>query len=169
MYMLGTYNESADLGFMYMAEQTSPEENSVSNLSFTDKAGVTFCQFNTVLHTFRTMNRNKRQYLAENVQERLNDERIQCELRDNAWYGEQDHPMQLTTDAKLTPERVRNIYLPNRSHKIMNPLIKGDILTIKSSLNRVNFVKLEENKFFTICNHRVLSRHLAVDLLQHLK
>ena len=129
MYMLSTYNESADLGFMYMAEQTSPEENSVSNLSFTDKAGVTFCQFNTVLHTFRTMNRNKRQYLAENVQERLNDERIQCELRDNAWYGEQDHPMQLTTDAKLTPERVRNIYLPNRSHKIMNPLIKGDILT----------------------------------------
>ena len=32
MYMLSTYNESADLGFMYMAEQTSPEENSVSNL-----------------------------------------------------------------------------------------------------------------------------------------
>ena len=51
--MLSTFNDSADLGFMYMAEQTSPEENSVSNLSFTDKMGVVFCQFETILHTFR--------------------------------------------------------------------------------------------------------------------
>lgn len=34
-------------------------------------------------------------------------------------------------------------------------LHSGDILTIKSSLNRVNFVKLEENKFFTICNQKL--------------
>lgn len=127
--MLSTFNDSADLGFMYMAEQTSPEENSVSNLSFTDKMGVVFCQFETILHTFRTMNRNKRQYLGENVEERIQkDERIQTWLHDNAWYGEQDHPMQINVNDKLTPERVRNIYMPNRSHKILNPVVSGDCL-----------------------------------------
>lgn len=121
--------EGTDLGLMYIAEQASPDENSVNNLSFTEKMGAVFCEFDTILHTFRNLNRNRRQYLGENVQERLNDEKIQCLLRDNAWFGEQDHPLQITVNDKLTPERVRNIYLPNRSHKIMKPKISGDVLT----------------------------------------
>ena len=52
-------------------------------------------------------------------------------LHDNAWYGEMDHPQQLEKNAELTPERIQSIYMPNRSHKIMQPVVNGDIMTAK--------------------------------------
>lgn len=118
------------IGYMYLAEGTSPEENSIKNLlPKTTLDGTKYAQFDTILHTFRVNNRNRRKYWGPNVDQQLHTERILSLLADNAWYGEMDHPLQITADGKLTPERVRTIYMPNRSHKIMNPSVKGDILT----------------------------------------
>lgn len=119
------------LGYMYIAEQVSPEENPVNNLRYNDKMGVTFVEFDTILQTFRCMNRNHRMYYGNNIQDNLMAERIQSMLKDNAWYGEMDHPTQETKNAELTPERIQSIWMPNRSHKIMVPQINGDIMTAK--------------------------------------
>ena len=118
-----------NLGFMYIAEQVSPEDNDLKNFKYDNKAGVLFAQFDTILQTFSDLNRNKRAYIANNVADRLKTERILDMLKHNAWYGEMDHPTQETDNAKLTPERIKAIWMPNRSHKIMNPSVNGNILT----------------------------------------
>lgn len=120
-----------ELGLMYIAEQTSPDENTVKNLKCTDKANSFFVEFDTILQSFSKLNRNKRMYLANNIGENLKTPRIQSMLRTNGWYGEQDHPLQITEDGKLTPERVKTIYMPNRSHKIINPTVDGNLLRAK--------------------------------------
>lgn len=118
-----------NLGFMYIAEQVSPEDNDLKNFKYDNKAGVLFAQFDTILQTFADLNRNKRAYIANNVADCLKTERILDMLKHNAWYGEMDHPTQETDNAKLTPERIKAIWMPNRSHKIMNPSVNGNILT----------------------------------------
>lgn len=120
-----------NIGYMYIAEQVSPEENTVSDLSYNDKAHALYAEFNTILQSFNVINRNKRRYLAKNLAECLTTERIRSMLRTNAWYGEQDHPTQETENGKLTPERIKAIWMPNRSHKIMVPEVKGDMLYAK--------------------------------------
>lgn len=120
-----------DLGFVYLAEQVSPEDNPVKNLRYDDKASVIFAEFDTILQTFRCMNRNHRCYLGQNLNEMLQAERVQSMLSTNAWYGEMDHPQEMYENVKLTPQRVQMIYMPNRSHKIMKPVVNGDVMTAK--------------------------------------
>ena len=127
--MKSTMDEN--LGFMYLAEQVSPDDNTVNNLTYNDKAGVLFAEFDTILQTFGDLNRNKRTYIAKNVADNLKTERILDMLRHNGWFGEMDHPTQETDNAKLTPERIRAIWMPNRSHKIIQPVVNGDVLTAK--------------------------------------
>ena len=115
-------------GFMYIAEQTTPDDNQIKNLEVTDKNGVFFVSFDTALHSFEVINRNNRQYLASNIQENLQSERILSMLADNAWYGEMDHPLQEFKDKPLSPERINSIELSRRSHKIMNPHFDSNLL-----------------------------------------
>lgn len=117
-----------DMGLMFIAEQVSPENNVVDSLKYQEKAGVKFAQFDTILQTFRCLNRNKRKYWGPNIDDMLKAERIVTMLRTNAWYGEMDHPYAAYQDQKLSPERIQLIEMSRRSHKIMNPAVKGDIL-----------------------------------------
>lgn len=120
-----------DLGYMYIAEQVSPEDNTVSNLQYNDKAHTIYAEFDSILQSFDVINRNKRRYLAKNISDCLNTERILSMLKTNAWYGEQDHPTQETENGKLTPERIKAIWMPNRSHKIMQPHVSNNLLHAK--------------------------------------
>lgn len=113
---------------IYIAEQTSPDESFVKNVNVVDKHGVFFVEFDTILHSFECINRNNRSYMSKNVEDCLKSERILSLLHDNAWYGEMDHPLQITENGKLTPQRLQTIYMPNRSHKIMRPVFKNNLL-----------------------------------------
>lgn len=115
-------------GFMYIAEQTTPDDNQIKNLEVIDKNGIFYVSFYSALHSFDVINRNQRQYLASNIQENLQSERILSMLADNAWYGEMDHPLQEYKDKPLSPERINSIELARRSHKIMNPKFDSNML-----------------------------------------
>lgn len=118
-----------NLGFMYIAEETNTMNRVVTNVDCYNQNGVFYVEFDTILHTFNEINRNQRMYLADNIRECINtDDRIISLLEDNAWYGEMDHPSNETNENTLTPKRVRSIYMPNRSHKIMRPKFVGDTL-----------------------------------------
>lgn len=118
--------ESAD--FFYFAEQTSPDAEDVKSFDFsTKKAGSTWwLEFNACTHLFETMNRNVRQYLGDNIMEMIFSDKNKSLMAHNGWYGEMDHPSPLKEGEKLTRKRVRSIYMPNRSHKLMNPVRKGN-------------------------------------------
>lgn len=113
---------------VYISEQTSPDESIVDNIKVTDNHGVFFVEFDSILHSFECINRNSRSYMSSNVEECFQTERIQSLLHDNAWYGEMDHPLQITENGKLTPQRLQTIFMPNRSHKIMRPVFKNNLL-----------------------------------------
>lgn len=115
-------------GFMYIAEQTTPDDYKIKNMNVHDKHGVFFVEFDSCLHSFDVINRNGRQYLADNINENLQTERILSLLKDNAWYGEMDHPLQEYKDKPLSPERIQTVKLDRRSHKIMRPKITGNML-----------------------------------------
>ena len=124
-----TTMENENMGFMYIAEQTSPDDYKITDINVYNQNGVFYVEFDSCLHSFDVINRNNRQYTAENVMSNITgSERIQSMLADNAWYGEMDHPTQETQNAKLTPERIQSIWMPNRSHKIMNPHLSGNLL-----------------------------------------
>lgn len=121
-------NELDDLGFVYIAEETSPDY-AMKGFNITDKGKVFFVEFDAVLHSFEVINRNNRQYLRSNLEDLINNsEKIQDWLARNAWYGEMDHPSPEYEDQKLTQQRIANPYMPNRSHKIMRPTFEGNLL-----------------------------------------
>lgn len=126
-----TDSANSPIGWVYIAEETSPIENTVTNLQTTNQDGILFAEFDTCLQTFEEMNRNKRQYLASNLENAMRSERITTLLRDNAWYGEMDHPTQQFQNNPLTPERIAAIWMPNRSHKILNPTFRGNELVAR--------------------------------------
>lgn len=117
-----------NIGLMYISEQVSPEDNTVTNLKYNDKTGVKYAEFDTVLQTFRCLNRNHRKYWGPNIAEMLKAERIVTMLRTNAWYGEMDHPYPVNKKDELSSERIQAIEMARRSHKILRPVVNGDIL-----------------------------------------
>lgn len=121
--------KDTELGLVYISEETNVGAHRADNIRETKENGVVGVEFDTILHTFGDINRNNRSYNASNVWENIaQNERIQSELSDNSWFGEMDHPMQVSKDSPLTAERLQSIYMPNRSHIIMNPRIVGDTL-----------------------------------------
>lgn len=121
-------NELDDLGFVYIAEETSPDYT-MRGLNVHDKGHVFFVEFDAVLHSFEVINRNNRQYLRSNLEDLINNsEKIQDWLAKNAWYGEMDHPAPNYENEKLTQQRIANPYMPNRSHKILKPTFRGNLL-----------------------------------------
>lgn len=117
-----------DMGFVFIEEMTSPDENIVKNFDVTDKNGIFFVDFETCLHSFDVMNRNSRMYRAKNIQDCLNTERIQSYLAHGGWFGEMNHPTPEYKDRPLSPERIQDIKMDNTSHKMLNPHITGNML-----------------------------------------
>lgn len=85
-------------------------------------------EFDSVLQSFGVENRNHRYYTAENVWQAIQSPKIQDLLAHDSWFGECNHPTQEYQDKKLTPERIRDVWPQNRSHKIMSPRIDGNLL-----------------------------------------
>lgn len=121
--------DNENIALMYLSEQTSPSDASVKNLNIFDKIGSTYATFEACLHSFDVLNRNRRMYDGGNVWECIEkSDRIQDGLRKHCWGGECDHPGQDFENAKLTAERVQKILMPNISHLIIKPEMKGDRL-----------------------------------------
>ena len=51
-----------NLGMVYLAEQTSPDQNIVKNMDVIEKNGILYVDFETCLHSFDVLNRNQRYY-----------------------------------------------------------------------------------------------------------
>lgn len=122
---------NSDLGFMYLAEQVSPEDNKPKNIEVYDKHGIFYVEFDACLHTFLELNRNSRMYSARNIWDMIMSERIQSYLADNGWFGEQNHPTPEYRNMPLHPERIQDIKMDNTSHKIIDPKINGDMLVAR--------------------------------------
>lgn len=114
--------------FFYFAEQTSPNAEDVKSFDYSTKknGSAWWLEFQACVHLFEIMNRNTRQYLGDNIMEMIFSDKNKSLMAHNGWYGEQDHPSPLKEGEKLTRKRVRSIYMPNRSHKLNNPVRKGN-------------------------------------------
>ena len=123
-----TNKQIEDFGYVYLAESTDDEIWEIGNVKVYDKHNLFFVDFDTVLQSFNVENRNHRYYNAENVWSAIQTPKIQDLLKHNSWFGEMNHPTQETQNAKLTPERIRDVWPENRSHKIMRPRIEGNLL-----------------------------------------
>ena len=87
-----------------------------------DRANMYYVTIDTVLQTFNTWNRNKRQYLREAMIPALEAPHL-VELRaKKAWVGENGHPQ--TND----PMKVLNIDLTKVCHKVDSYEVKGNTL-----------------------------------------
>lgn len=120
-----------NMGMIFIAEETSPNQNYVKDMNVIDKSGIFFVEFFTCLHSFDVMNRNSRLYKAENVEECLKTERIQSYLRHGGWYGEMNHPTPEYKDRPLSPERIQDICMSNTSHRMLNPHVEENLLVSK--------------------------------------
>ena len=117
-----------DIGYVYIAEETSGN-NFVRNMSVHDDHELFYIEFDTCLQDFDSVNRNNRIYRLENVRNCLNnDPKIQSLLKDNAWFGEMDHPTSKYVGIRLSPERIMNADMSNTSHKIMRPRFSSNEL-----------------------------------------
>lgn len=121
-------NDKDIMGMVYISEQTTPEDATISNVNHVSRDGLFYVEFDACLQSFGVMNRNNRQYIGSNVWENIQTEKIQSLLADNAWYGEMDHPAPNFKGQEFTPERVQRIEMSRRSHKIMRPRMEGNLL-----------------------------------------
>ena len=124
-----TLNNDANMGSVFISEKSNMDCRDISSLDITNKNGVFYVSFDANLHSFDVINRNNRRYIGENVWKCIMEsEKIQSWLADNAWYGEANHPTQYYKNQELTPERLQDPAMENRSHKIMSPKIVGNLL-----------------------------------------
>lgn len=118
-----------DLGFMFVSEQTSPEDNIMKNLDQKRVNDLFYYEFDSCLQSFDVINRNNRMYYAPNVWSCITESpKIQDALKHDRWFGEADHPLQEFVNKPLTPERLQNVPPGLSSHKIRNPHIEGNLL-----------------------------------------
>lgn len=69
-----------NMGFVFLEERTSPEDNVVKNFDVVDRNGIFYVDFESAIHSFDVMNRNSRMYRKDNVEKCLQTERIQSFL-----------------------------------------------------------------------------------------
>lgn len=123
--------DGSDLGLLYINESFGGE-NHVSNLDTNHSSDLFYVTFDTNLQDFDVKNRNQRYYDANNIMECIHtDQRLISLLKTNGWFGEFDHPAPEIAGEKLSPERIQNVPPKYRAFKIMNPQLKGNILTAK--------------------------------------
>jgi hypothetical protein len=119
----------SNMGCVFISEKSNMDCRDITCTEVHDKHGVFYVSFDANLHSFGVINRNGRQYLADNVWKSITEsEKIQSLLADNAWFGEMNHPTPYIKGEQFTPERLQNPALENRSHKIMRPRINGNLL-----------------------------------------
>lgn len=124
-----TLMNDANIGSVFISEKSNMDCRDISSLDVVNKNGVFYVSFDANLHSFGVINRNNRQYLADNIWKCITEsEKIQSWLADNAWFGEMNHPTQYYKNQELTPERLQDPAMENRSHKIMRPRINGNLL-----------------------------------------
>lgn len=121
--------DDTPLGWVYINESFS--DSGVKNLDRKNIANLYYIIFDTNLQDFDVENRNHRFYEASNIMECIRSEKIQAMLRANGWFGEFDHPAPEKAGEKLSPERIQNVPPAMRAFKIMNPVLRGNILTAK--------------------------------------
>ena len=119
-----------DLGYVFISESSvSDEHKTVSNIDVYNNNNLFYITFHTNLQSFGDINRNRRRYLGDNVWSAIQkDNRLQCFLRDNCWFGEFEHPAPEYTDKKMTPQRMQLVLPANRAFKILRPKLCGSIL-----------------------------------------
>lgn len=119
-----------DLGYVFISESSvSDEHKTVSNIDVRNDDNLFYITFHTNLQSFGDINRNRRRYLGDNVWNAIQkDNRLQCFLRDNCWFGEFEHPAPEYTDKKMTPQRMQLVLPANRAFKILRPKLCGSIL-----------------------------------------
>lgn len=125
MIILSTFTS----GLVYIAEQTSPEENPVIAREEIKLDSVWFLRFRTILQSFNVLNRNKRMYDMNNVRSLINGENIQGMIKHNRWLGEQGHPMPMYEKfGSFAQKRMMEPYMENCSHAISRPDFQGNLL-----------------------------------------
>lgn len=120
-----------DMGLVYISENSVGDASSISNIDTYNKNGLFYVTFDTNLQSFGDINRNQRSYIADNIWECIQSEKIQCLLRDGCWFGEFNHPTAEYKDKPLSPERIQDVPPLLRTFKIMNPKIVGNLLQAK--------------------------------------
>ena len=123
-------NEFDPMGFVFISEQVSPDTHeSPTNIKVHNENGLFFIEFDSYLQSFDIMNRNVRLYDGDNVWSCIaSDQKIQALLKDNAWFGEMDHPNVTFKGQDIDPQRMLNAKMENTSHKIINPRRVGNLL-----------------------------------------
>lgn len=151
--------------FCYIREQTSFTEDYADNFGYQvhDKGGRFYVTFDAVLQSFGIRNRNKREYDANNIMERIRtDDYIQSMLRQNSWMGEIDHPAPKNQGEELTMQRIANPDMTMTSHYIRRPTLNGNLLeagiqTDSSNANGMNMaIKIVDGKIIPCFSARVL-------------
>lgn len=151
--------------FCYIREQTSFTEDYADNFGYQvhDKGGRFYVTFDAVLQSFGIRNRNKREYDANNIMERIRtDDYIQSMLRQNSWMGEIDHPAPKHEGEELTMQRIANPDMTMTSHYIRRPTLNGNLLeagiqTDSSNANGMNMaIKIVDGKIIPCFSARVL-------------
>lgn len=151
--------------FCYIQEQTSFNEDYANNFGYTvhDRGNRFFLIFDAVLQSFGVKNRNRREYDAANVMDRIeHDDQIQSMLRQNSWIGEIDHPAPEFKDQELTVQRIANPDPKKSSHFIRRPHLNGNLLeatiqTDSSNENGMNMaIKIVDGKIIPCFSARVL-------------
>lgn len=114
----------------YFAEQTSPDSDAVKNFEFKkhSEGDIWWLRFPACLHQFEVLGRNGRQYIGDNIMSNVFSPRNKSYMDHNGWFGEMDHPWAHKENEALSRKRIASIYMPNRSHKIINPVRRGNEL-----------------------------------------
>ena len=149
----------------FIQEQTSFNEDYAGNFGYEvhDKGDRFYLIFNAVLQSFGVKNRNKREYEAANIMDRIeHDDYIQSMLRQNSWMGEIDHPAPTIQGEELTMQRIANPDMSRTSHYIRNPRLNGNLLeatiqTDSSNKHGMNMaIKIVDGKIIPCFSARVL-------------
>ncbi|MCM1441680.1 MAG: hypothetical protein NC131_21095 [Roseburia sp.] len=149
----------------YIQEQTSYMEDYGNDFGYEvhDKGNRFYVTFNAVLQSFGCKNRNGREYDADNIMDKINnDDYIQSMLRQNSWMGEIDHPAAEKQGEELTMQRIANPDMTRTSHYIRNPRLNGNLLeagiqTDSSNKHGMNMaIKIVDGKIIPCFSARVL-------------
>ena len=149
----------------FIQEQTSFNEDYAGNFGYEvhDKGNRFYVTFEAVLQSFGVRNRNKREYDANNIMDRIeHDDYIQSMLRQNSWMGEIDHPAPNIQGEELTMQRIANPDMSRTSHYIRRPRLNGNLLeatiqTDSSNDSGMNMaIKIVDGKIIPCFSARVL-------------
>lgn len=151
--------------FCYIREQTSFDDDYAGKFGYEihKEDGRFYLTFNAVLQSFGVKNRNKREYDADNIMDKImHDDYIQSMLRQNSWMGEIDHPAAIVDGQELTVQRIANPDLKLTSHYIRSPKLNGNLLeagiqTDSSNPHGMNMaIKIVDGKIIPCFSARVM-------------